>query len=229
MTISIMLINFFGSYQDEILSSFVIEQLKLIEKGKKVLDLGAGSQRFKKYCKHLEYYAQDFGKSKNSIGTNNQIEYKYGSIDYEGDCWNVNEKDGFFDAIMCTEVLEHIPYPGETIKEISRLLKPHGILILTLPCFSLRHMDPYWFSPVYSNNWINYYFEKYSLEIKSLDSIGDYRMFMISELIRTWAYKKLSGILLFPALLYYKYFYSNKKMPCELMTMGYHVVAERKA
>ena len=40
-----------------------------------------------------------------------------------GDIWDIKEKNNVFDAILCTEVFEHIPYPNETIKEFSRLLK----------------------------------------------------------------------------------------------------------
>jgi len=68
----------------------------------------------------------------------------------------VGEKDGFFDAILCTEVFEHIPFPIETTKEFARLLKPGGKLILTAPANCLRHMDPYFFYSGFSDR----FFEK---------------------------------------------------------------------
>jgi len=113
-----------------------------------VLDAGCGSQRYRAYCKHLKYYAQDFGNfkidEKDSL-TARRDSYVYGTLDYTGNIWEIDEDDSHFDAILCSEVLEHIPYPNRAIAEFSRLLRPGGRLILTVPANSLRHMDPYYF------------------------------------------------------------------------------------
>ncbi|MGA2387233.1 MAG: class I SAM-dependent methyltransferase [Candidatus Bathyarchaeia archaeon] len=49
--------------------------------------------------------------------------------------------DGKFDVIVCTEVLEHTLNPFSAIKEIFRLLKPKGVLLLTVP-FNFRIHGP---------------------------------------------------------------------------------------
>lgn len=41
--------------------------------------------------------------------------------------------DGSFDVISCTEVLEHIPEPGNAIKEIGRALRPGGRFCASTP------------------------------------------------------------------------------------------------
>jgi len=50
-----------------------------------------------------------------------------------------NEK---FDIIICTEVLEHTFDPYGAIKEISRILKPSGILLASVP-FNFRIHGPF--------------------------------------------------------------------------------------
>jgi ubiquinone/menaquinone biosynthesis C-methylase UbiE len=40
--------------------------------------------------------------------------------------------DGEVDALFCVSVLEHIPGPEKTIREIRRILKPGGLLVLTI-------------------------------------------------------------------------------------------------
>jgi SAM-dependent methyltransferase len=40
--------------------------------------------------------------------------------------------DGEIDALYCISVLEHIPNPEQTLSEISRILKPGGLFILTI-------------------------------------------------------------------------------------------------
>jgi len=52
--------------------------------------------------------------------------YQYGKLDYVGDIWNIDVADNTFDAVLCTEVFEHIPYPNDTVAELSRLIKPGG-------------------------------------------------------------------------------------------------------
>ena len=45
--------------------------------------------------------------------------FSYPKIDYKGDIWDINEKDNSFDAILCTEVFEHIQYPEKTLMDFS--------------------------------------------------------------------------------------------------------------
>ena len=41
--------------------------------------------------------------------------------------------DNTFDVVVCTEVIEHTPNPRQAVTELCRVLKPGGILILTVP------------------------------------------------------------------------------------------------
>jgi len=43
--------------------------------------------------------------------------------------------DGIYDSVICSEVLEHVDCPEESIKEMIRVLKPGGILALSVPRF----------------------------------------------------------------------------------------------
>lgn len=49
-------------------------------------------------------------------------------------------KEGSFDALVCTEVIEHIPKLDAAFKEFSRVLKPGGKLIITYPNESVRRL-----------------------------------------------------------------------------------------
>lgn len=106
--------------------NWVKEKLSILESGKKILDAGCGTQRYRKHCSHLQYFGQDFGEYKGDGEGLQCKNWQYGKLDYVGDIWDIKEKDETFDAILCTEVIEHIPYPNETVKEFSRLLKRGG-------------------------------------------------------------------------------------------------------
>src|SRR5579859_1229052 len=55
----------------------------------------------------------------------------------EGDVEAMPFIDGSFATVVCTEVLEHVPYPKTALKEIRRVLEPGGLLIGSVPCSSL--------------------------------------------------------------------------------------------
>lgn len=214
---------------------FVINQLNLLPNNSNLLDAGCGSQKYRKYLKHLNYKGQDFGqytidlkKMLGSDGVGGVDGYQYGKLDYIGDIWSINEKDQAFDSILCTEVFEHIPFPNEAIKEFSRLLKSNGTLILTAPSNCLRHMDPYFFYSGFSDRWFKKILKDNGFEIKIIEPIGDYYRWIAVELYRTMStHNFLVKILLFPVFLYY-FFKRKNQASIDTLCMGYHVVAIKK-
>mgnify|MGYP001473513952 CR=1 FL=1 len=216
---------------------FVAHQLSLIPDGCKVLDAGCGSQQFKIYANHLQYFGQDFGgyhsDDKPVLGSDpgglgGAAGYDYGKIDYLGDIWEIDEEDNTFDCILCTEVFEHIPYPIETVKEFSRLLKPGGTLILTSPSNCLRHMDPYFYYTGFTDRWFEVILKEHDFDLIQCEPVGDYFSWLAVEMARSGMFGGyLAKLLLAPAFLY---FYCKKKtqLSVDTLCMGYHVVAKKK-
>lgn len=50
---------------------------------------------------------------------------------------------GAFDAVLCTEVLEHVPEPNQVLAEVARVLRPGGSLVLTVPWLWAAHEIPH--------------------------------------------------------------------------------------
>lgn len=55
----------------------------------------------------------------------------------EGDIEAMPFEDASFATVVCTEVLEHVPYPAKALDEIRRVLRPGGLLIGSVPCRSM--------------------------------------------------------------------------------------------
>jgi len=55
----------------------------------------------------------------------------------EGDIEDMPFEDESFNTVVCTEVLEHVPYPEKALSEIGRVLRPGGVLIGSVPSRSL--------------------------------------------------------------------------------------------
>lgn len=125
---------------------FIADMAKQVAPGALVLDAGAGPCRYKPLFRHCAYKSQDFAKYE---GDN----HVYGQLDYIGDITNIPVSDGYFDCVLCTEVLEHVPEPERAIREFARILRPGGKLILTAPLMSGIHMAPYHFFGGFTPHW----------------------------------------------------------------------------
>ena len=102
--------------------------LAAIPAGSRILDAGAGECQFSRLCDHLTYVSQDFAQydGRGDSGALQMGNWCQDGLDIVGDITEIPEEDASFDAIMCVEVLEHLPDPLAAIREFSRLLRPGG-------------------------------------------------------------------------------------------------------
>lgn len=214
--------------------SFVRAALAAIPNQSKLLDAGCGSQQYRPLCAHLRYFGQDFAQYKKdstegfTSGLGGAEGYQYGTIDYVGNIWDIKAPDASFDAILCTEVFEHIPYPSQTLAEFGRLVRPGGRLILTVPSNCLRHMDPYFFYSGFSNRFLEKFLADAGFHVDSLETVGDYYSWIAVELLRTMRqHSWLTIPLLLPAFVWY---FARRSTPVSRnsLCMGYHVIATRE-
>ena len=217
---------------------WINERLSSIPKGLKILDAGAGEQQYKKYCTHLEYTSQDFCQYE---GTGDSAGLQTGTfdtsqIDIVSDIASIPCEAKTFDVILCTEVLEHVPYPDKAIKELTRLLKNGGTLIITAPFNSLTHYAPFHFYSGFNK----YFYQKIlegDYEIKELVANGNFFDYIsqeirrINEIAKKYSSKKMKFmsklliVLLLALLNKFKKFDSGSY---EVLCYGYQLVAIKK-
>lgn len=214
------------------------ETLQTIPAGSRILDAGAGTQQYKKFCKHLHYVSQDFAQydgAGDSAGL--QINnFDYGKLDIISDISSIPEPNASFDAILCIEVLEHIPDPIQAIKEFSRLLKQNGYLVLTAPFCSLTHFSPYHFNSGFNTYWHQKHLPEYGFKIIQLKPNGNFFEFVAQELGRTESiakrysgkkarlYEKLAMLILRNML---HRFSKKDTKSSDLLCYGYHILAQK--
>ena len=104
-----------------------------------LLDVGCGKMPYKKYI--LEN-----SEVNTYIGLDIETAMEYDTIikpDYTWDGKEMPFKDESYDTLLATEVLEHCPMPELVLKEMYRVLKKDGYILLTVPFLWPLHETPH--------------------------------------------------------------------------------------
>jgi SAM-dependent methyltransferase len=110
---------------------FVAQQARRLPPGARVLDIGAGDAPYRELFAAQRYLTLD----------HEQTPHK-GDVDVIGSADSIPVEADSFDAILCTQVLEHVPEPLAALTEFHRVLTPAGRLIATVPFAWEEHELP---------------------------------------------------------------------------------------
>ena len=135
---------------------------------KKILDFGCGDGRYKKFISKTNDYT---GIDVEESGHLNTAK-KYDII------WNKKKlpfENDYFDAILMTEVLEHIEDIDTTLKEIYRVLKKNGSILITVPFMWKEHEKPYDFQR-FTSFGLKKLFQKNGFEIINQKKLVEKKM-----------------------------------------------------
>lgn len=116
------------------IQAFLREEAQALPAGIKVLDAGAGTRPFAAYFGRQIYASCDMPGGF----------YKQ-QHDFECFLHDIPMPSDHYDCIINTQVLEHVPDPLKTLREMNRVLKPGGILLLTVPLNAPLHGEPWHF------------------------------------------------------------------------------------
>jgi SAM-dependent methyltransferase len=99
----------------------------------RTLDVGCGPvSRYQKLFNSTEYVKLDIAPGPN--------------VDVVGTAEAIPFPDSSFDSILCTEALNDVLEPTKAFAEFNRVLKPGGIIMISVPCMARVHESPtdYW-------------------------------------------------------------------------------------
>ena len=145
----------------------------------KTLDIGCGTKPYAHLYRSNEYVGLEIDTPQNRA--NKQADFYY-------DGNNFPFEDGSFDSVVANEVFEHVFNPDNFLSETLRILKPEGMVLLTMPFVWDEHEQPYDFAR-YSSFGIKSLLERHGFEVvEQRKSIDDIRV--IFQLLNTYVYKK---------------------------------------
>lgn len=106
-----------------------------------MLDVGCGTRRYESIFREVvdSYIGLDWPDVENRA-----------SPDVIGDAMNIPLMDASVDVVLATELMEHLPSPDQFLREVTRVLREEGVLILSVPFMEPLHEEPrdfYRFTP----------------------------------------------------------------------------------
>ena len=121
-------------HERESILHFVAAAAAETSPGAIVLDVGAGDAPYRELFAHADYRTVDWAASPHEDAAR---------VDVVASADAVPLPDGYADAVLCTQVLEHVQEPGAVLAEFHRLLRPGGRLYLTVPLVWELHELPH--------------------------------------------------------------------------------------
>lgn len=149
--------------------------------GAAVLDAGAGESRHRGHFGRQRYVALDL-----AVGDQ---QWDYGALDVLGDLSRLPLRDASFDAALNIVTLEHVKEPGTVLRELARVLKPGGRLLIVVPHEWEVHQAPHDFFR-YTCHGLRHLLESAGFVVESLDPVGGY--------FRLMSRRVLNGLQFFP-------------------------------
>jgi SAM-dependent methyltransferase len=114
--------------------AYMCEVASELEPGTRVLDVGAGEQPYRELFEHVDYVTSDWAHS---------VHPGARRVDIVAPADDLPVPEGSFDAVICTQVLEHVAEPGDVLAELFRVLRLGGRLFITVPLTWEEHEAPY--------------------------------------------------------------------------------------
>ncbi|MHC1737516.1 MAG: class I SAM-dependent methyltransferase [Ignavibacteriaceae bacterium] len=144
----------------------------------KTLDVGCGTKPYEDLFASLEYTGLE-------IDTTINRDIKKADVFYDGNEFPF--PSSMFDSIVTNQVLEHVFNPEFFMKEINRVLKNNGKLLLTVPFVWDEHEQPYDYAR-YSSFGLKALLGKAGFEIiEHIKTVNDFRI--IYQISNAYFYK----------------------------------------
>jgi SAM-dependent methyltransferase len=165
---------------------WILKISKTVAPHSAVLDMSSGERPYRKLFEHCKYHSHEF-QGNNDIQDTlrgpgaDKSGRKY---DYVGDILNSGAPSDFFDVVLLTEVLEHVPEPLLALRELARVAKPGGRIVVTAPFIAGSHQQPYHFSSGFPLEFYEHAAIRFNLEIVDKQSQGDYWLLLLYEINR---------------------------------------------
>ena len=139
-----------------------------------MLDVGCGTKPYKSIF--APYVEKHLGLDhRDSLHDSSEV-------DVVADAYDTTLSDESIDTILSSAVLEHLERPWDAVKEMYRVLKRGGYVILTAPLFWHLHEEPRDFYR-YTKHGLKYLFEDAGFEVVEVKPLSGFIVTFSQELV----------------------------------------------
>jgi ADP-heptose:LPS heptosyltransferase/2-polyprenyl-3-methyl-5-hydroxy-6-metoxy-1,4-benzoquinol methylase len=158
-----------SAVQEGLLAEQQVKNILIYKRGGRFLDVGcstgevltaAGKKGFDCWGIEPNKWACTFAESKRGLRVIN------------GELKEISFQSDFFDVVSCMEVIEHVPDPLGDLKEIRRVLKDDGILMLSTPNFGCDEAKQLQMNWKHNKPWEHIYLFDYAHLYEMLKRAG---------------------------------------------------------
>jgi SAM-dependent methyltransferase len=113
---------------------FLVEEISKLANDIKILDASAGKRPYAPLFKRQRYQSCD-------------VPGGFYKIKHDFECYldDIPQPDASYEVIALTQVLEHVPDPEKVLKELARITKSDGKLLISVPLNCPLHGEPWHF------------------------------------------------------------------------------------
>jgi SAM-dependent methyltransferase len=140
-----------------------LDAVAAVPDGALVLDVGAGEAELRARLPRARYVAVDRG-----IG---HAGWDYSRLDALGDAQALPVAAGVADVVVHKQVLEHLTQPVEALREVARVLKPGGRVLLSTNQQWPQHQQPHDYFR-FTSYGLRFCFEQAGLEVEKIEAMG---------------------------------------------------------
>lgn len=108
-------------------AKYIADFARILKQNSLILDVGGGKKPYRACFPYQRY---------NSIDVNPEA-----GADIVADTCSLPFGDSVADAVLCTQVLEHVQDPSKALRELRRIIKDDGYLILSTPLMIEVHAE----------------------------------------------------------------------------------------
>ena len=152
-----------------------------------LLEIGCAMGFFLDYARSLGWQVKGIDLAEDAV---NFAKKDLGIDIFKGDIFSLNSDNNSFDACVSIGTIDHLKDPISVFNEISRILKPNGLLLITIG--SISELVPFHYRPpehlfYFSRKSLKIALEKSGFEVKSISNF--WTRYSVGEfLARTFTY-----------------------------------------
>jgi len=140
-----------------------LDEVENVADGALVIDVGAGEAELRARVPRARYVAIDRG-----IG---HAGWDYSALDAVADATALPLASGAADLVVSKQVLEHLPEPVDALREMRRVLRPGGTVLLSTNQQWPQHQQPHDYYR-FTSFGLRYCFEQAGLDVVQMRAMG---------------------------------------------------------